>query len=650
MNSIYCHPRNYYVQRKSPINNLPVELLSYIFILSTHSLGESNDVHEEAVFNEPFNTESVRTPLVLSSVNHHWRTVALTTPALWTSLCVTIDSVECLDDSDSGSLSQKPGTLNATHLTSYLALSRNYPLDIFIDARDQEWDFSDAEYVRISKSCFWWLIIATRIPSEYEFSTYTPPFSSVHMGIVISLLLPHLSRWRSIDILTDTWAPMYVALHQINTNITSFGAPLLESLTLMRCNDFVSYSHEFQPREMKDPVFLTFGADLSTQSRTLNVLPRLRDLTLRGVHVDWSSLPHLLPRASANSETGLRTLELAYHSPEVRPTLTEFRQLLTSCPKLERIVINGSGPVVPDDITPGSDFPADDQNPISLPKLEAISLGYRSAHEGRKILELLDAPNVKVMTLEDATHPADPEDVDAGCLLRYVGTGEIHDDAQDSAVAYATPDGLQYQIARDLESDVCVVPHDDASDTSDERSTRPPFPLLESITLRSVKACPRPFHAFFRAVPNLKRLELIGMSMYAIQALLPQSPWQYAPGNMCRPCPCPQLQSLCIRGFDRLKIQDFDFIVGSLAVERVNKGACGLREVDIHVDNASGCGEEDLVRVSSGICGMEVKVFREALRDEYEDMDCSEGDAFKVGGVFNDPVFDAYYGGGLLPR
>ena len=85
-------------------------------------------------------------------------------------------------------------------------------------------------------------------------------------------------------------------------------------------------------------------------------------------------------------------------------------------------------------------------------------------------------------------------------------------------------------------------------------------------------------------------------------------------------------------------------------MERVNKGACGLREVDIHVDNASGCGEEDLVRVSSGICGMEVKVFREALRDEYEDMDCSEGDAFKVGGVFNDPVFDAYYGGGLLPR
>jgi hypothetical protein len=30
-------------------------------------------------------------------------------------------------------------------LTPYLALSRNYPLDIFIDARDQEWDFSEAE-------------------------------------------------------------------------------------------------------------------------------------------------------------------------------------------------------------------------------------------------------------------------------------------------------------------------------------------------------------------------------------------------------------------------------------------------------------------------------------------------------------------------
>jgi hypothetical protein len=54
------------------------------------------------------------------------------------------------------------------NLTPYLALSSNYPLDIFIDARDQEWDFSEAEYVRISMSGSWWLIIATRMPSLFH--------------------------------------------------------------------------------------------------------------------------------------------------------------------------------------------------------------------------------------------------------------------------------------------------------------------------------------------------------------------------------------------------------------------------------------------------------------------------------------------------
>ena len=76
---------------------------------------------------------------------------------------------------------------------------------------------------------------------------------------------------------------------------------------------------------------------------------------------------------------------------------------------------------------------------------------------------------------------------------------------------------------------------------------------------------------FFHALPHLQHLELIGMSMQAIHALLPSTSSTSLPSN----CPCPQLRSLSIKGSEQLQAQDLDFIVGS-----------GLQGVDIHVDAA----------------------------------------------------------------
>ena len=69
-------------------------------------------------------------------------------------------------------------------------------------------------------------------------------FSPVHMNAFISLLLPHITRWKSLTILTDTWAPLHAALTSINPYLSAFGAPQPESRTPMRCNDFVSYSYQ----------------------------------------------------------------------------------------------------------------------------------------------------------------------------------------------------------------------------------------------------------------------------------------------------------------------------------------------------------------------------------------------------------------------
>ncbi|KAF5370927.1 hypothetical protein D9615_009817 [Tricholomella constricta] len=623
-------------RRLSPIQRLPVELLSYIFALGTH-----NVVNDDDASCPPFNAETIKTPLILSRVNHHWRNVARNTPSLWTSICVT---AELVDDGDGLDPPKNRPQLNANHLTTYLSLSRNYPLDILVDARDQDWDFSEPE-----------------IPSDYECDTYTPPFSSSHMKTAISHLLPHLSRWRCVSILTDSWAPMYVALQQIQPYITTLGAPRLESLTLMRCNDFVSYSNTFQPQNMKDPAFLYLSEG---STRPQNILPRLRHLTLRGVHVDWASLSTIL----SHSQRTLDTLELSSHSLDVRPTLPEFRQLLSTCPRLTKLVVSGSGPGVSEDVDEGNSIVNESLHPVPLPCLREISLGYRSIIDGLTVLELLDAPNAKVLTLEDATHPGEPEDVDAGSLLTYVGTGEIPTrDDHDFILTYTTPDGQEYQlpINKSPTPSPNTQHHHQDPNANAPAASRAVFPLLEDVTLRGVKSCPRPLHTFFGALPHLRRLELSSMPIQAIRALLPPAvpgdPAAYATA----PCPCPLLQSLCIRGFHHHpKLQEVVFLFGGLALERLNKGGCGLKEVDIYVDDTSGScvTEEDVVRVSD--VGTRVKIIREVLHldedDENEDedeeddfMDCDSDDDFdpyEAGGAFNDPAFDAHYAGRALAR
>jgi hypothetical protein len=118
-----------------PIEKLPVELLSYIFLLGTCTTEELAQDSDRTL---PFTTENIRAPLVFSSVNKHWRNIALNTPTLWTSLCVT---AEMIDDQGDHC------TFNPGHLDTYIPRSRKYPLDILIDARDQDWDFSEPESV-----------------------------------------------------------------------------------------------------------------------------------------------------------------------------------------------------------------------------------------------------------------------------------------------------------------------------------------------------------------------------------------------------------------------------------------------------------------------------------------------------------------------
>ena len=120
----------------SYFHSLPVELLAHIFMLATHG-DEETSFSPYSVSRPVFDTTSVRTPVIVSCVNRFWRHVALNTPALWTSLCLTPEMI--LEDDDGENY------LDRTSLDLFLIWSQMYLLYILIEAQDLSWDFNETE-------------------------------------------------------------------------------------------------------------------------------------------------------------------------------------------------------------------------------------------------------------------------------------------------------------------------------------------------------------------------------------------------------------------------------------------------------------------------------------------------------------------------
>lgn len=456
-----------------------------------------------------------------------------------------------------------------------------------------------------------------RITPDSE--SYTPPFTTEHVQTVCSLLLPHLSRWRSLNILTDTWKPMQTALQSINPSILRFGAPQLESLTLMRCNDFVSFFPEFEPKSLKDPSFLS-NTSGSSSPHSPNILPRLRYLSLRGVHVDWSSLGSAL----SSSKTGLYSLELCSHCADVRPSLSELHHILSCNPRLRNLVISGSGPSFPTDIDEVVDIIHHEFDGVLLPNLSTFTLGYRSGLEGQTVLQLVKAPTLKTLVLEEATYPADPEDIDAGSLLTYIGIGEFHSVKERYLVAYDLPSGFHYQVKTRKDSTTSMAStstcvgngieiggrliddDDDVTLVDFDTKAHPPFPVLENVVLKNVRTSSmRPMSDFFSSLQNLERLQLVGMPLHPLYTLLPDSlpppknesiesfsgepisstsatassSTSLPPSTM----PCPNLRSISVQDCNQIQIQDFNFIFNKLVSERKAHGSCRLEDIEIQL-------------------------------------------------------------------
>ncbi|KAF8888506.1 hypothetical protein CPB85DRAFT_281037 [Mucidula mucida] len=353
-----------------PVDSLPVELLSYIFALtapSPHTHGMTTDAL--------FDVDLARTPTRLSSVCRHWRRIAWETPTLWTTLSATIGSLHEFFVPQTG---KRRTLFDTSHFSAYLKLSRNRPIDILIDARDPQYDFGE--------------------PDLDPYCSYTPPFAEPHMYAAIRTLLPHMSRWRTLSIMTDTWRPMHMAIQLLNP----LDAPLLEHLTLMRCNDYISHAPNFEPARYTRP--LNFHANPNSQRQS-----SLRHLTLRGVPAAWPTL---------SAPLHLQTLDISSLAASVRPSLREMHAMLSACaPTLCRLRVLNDADV---SYIPGS-LP-----PISLPALTHLTIGFRSdVCSGLVQAGLVDAPCLQNLTVECETHPGDVGVPDASGILACFGDVDL---------------------------------------------------------------------------------------------------------------------------------------------------------------------------------------------------------------------------------
>ncbi|CAK5274149.1 unnamed protein product [Mycena citricolor] len=370
-------------RRRPPIDALPTELLAYILTLATHApdaeprpatVPDPEQEGGDMCTYQPFDAASVKRPLRYAGTCRRWRAVAFDTPLLWTNICVTPDMFVPGCPADGGD-----EVLDTRWLELYCRLSRNRALDILIDGRDMEWRHADPR-------------------------CYTPWFTTNHMTHALSVLLPHLGRWRSISVLTDVYSPMHVALKALDTFLVAYGAPFLESIRLMRCDAYAAFSRD---SPVSDPAQL-FLASATNHS---GLLPSLRHLTMRGVPACWSNV-------AAQLTDKLCSLEISHLPRPAQPTVTNFVALLSAAKNVSRLVMNGAGPSLQD---VGQDFL--DSAPIgpSLPLLSHVVLGIRKTAVGFALLHMLHgAPKMHHLTLEDASDPAERWSVDCAPLIAFL--------------------------------------------------------------------------------------------------------------------------------------------------------------------------------------------------------------------------------------
>ena len=260
----------------------------------------------------------------LCLVNKYWNTVANDTPQLWTRINLSFPFAE--------------HQVAAAH--KRVSASKLEKIDVSIDFRKPKWNWDEPV-------------------DDWD--------GSIRHQVreITNLLRGTEERWKSIKVVSHTWLP----LHMLMEVWTFTHLPSTESISMERDNSILGmWTIRQRPQSLIGPMTL-FGQNAS--------LPKLRNLTLCGVHVDWDD--------ASVCYQNLRKLEINKMTYDVGPSFEQFAAMLSSSPRLEYLDVTGFSPehhTIPD--------PPDGRLPkipvVHLPALKELVFGWKNTEDGYSFL------------------------------------------------------------------------------------------------------------------------------------------------------------------------------------------------------------------------------------------------------------------------
>ena len=315
----------------APIKKLPTETLMEIFKTYAESYPE--------VLNQRV--------VDLLLVGKDWNMVANRTPQLWTKI----------------NLSFPFAFFHLVAAHKRVRASRLQKIDVSIDFRDPDWDSRTEDHYDRDGDIY--------IPGGHRW-----------VRDIMAVLEGTEGRWRSVEVVSDAWVPLYELMHgwRTFTHLSS-----LESISMKREYwTFGARNADFLPRRLALPTPL-FDRNAS--------LPKIRELSLTGVHVAWND--------ASGCFQNLRKLQIVNQAHDVGPTFEQFAAMLSSSPRLEHLNVMEFCPqyhTVPNPAVGGTpEIPV-----VNLPALRVLIFGWKDVDLSCAFLRMFQiGDSLEYLTLVD---------------------------------------------------------------------------------------------------------------------------------------------------------------------------------------------------------------------------------------------------------
>lgn len=294
--------------------------------------------------------------ILASHICQRWRCISIDTHTLWRRISIV-------------------GSLCVDRIKAYIERSGELPLIIDIDCiipqeaisiLEDEEDPLHQDLLQLLQG-----VGGEDLKRKFDFSFVTIS----ELATVLDLLTPLVVRWKHFEFRCYEYSyilKLMQTLHELPS------APLLESFGVFVSDKFDDDT-EF-PHENKS-AYLPFGGHA----------PKLKNVNLWGVHIEWEI-------AASEFLAGLDVLELSYHTQDVRPSYSTFKEIIRNSPDLKELVLTSSGPALPEGIIFDSEQ-GWGQEPLTISSVKTLCLEFHSVVYACALVQNLDFPNTTELIL-----------------------------------------------------------------------------------------------------------------------------------------------------------------------------------------------------------------------------------------------------------